>query len=189
MVLSESTKTNLSAAWFAIQVKGTHEKRVTSLLECQSYECFLPLYTSRRRWSDRIKRVDLPLFPGYVFSRFASSDRVPVLKTPSVIGIVGVGSTPTPIDDSEIDAIQRVVKSGSSVSPHPYLKVGQTVRINDGCFYGIEGIIADVRGRDHLILSVGLLQRSVAVEIDSASVTPIQQSTAHGDPAALALIA
>jgi len=189
MVLSESNKTNCSAAWFALQVKGTHEKRVTSLLECQSYECFLPLYTSRRRWSDRIKRVDLPLFPGYVFSRFASSDRLPVLKTPSVIRIVGVGSTPTPIDDAEIDAIQKVVTSGSHVTPHPFLKVGQAVRINDGCFYGVEGIIVDVRGRNHLILSVSLLQRSVAVEIDNASVTPIPRSNTYIDSAPWRLIA
>jgi transcription antitermination factor NusG len=185
----ESTSTSHKSAWFAIQVKGTHEKRVTALLEYQAYESFLPLYATRRRWSDRIKCVELPLFPGYVFSRFTALDRLSILKTPSVIGIVGIGSRPTPVDDKEIDAIQRAVKSGSSVTPHPYLKVGQTVRINEGCFEDVEGIIADVRGRDHLILSISLLQRSVAVEIDSASVTPIQRSTLHTDPAALGLIA
>jgi transcription antitermination factor NusG len=187
--LSESTIASHTSFWFAVRVKGTHEKRVTALLQYQAYECFLPLYTTRRRWSDRIKRVELPLFPGYVFSRFAHLDRLPILKTPGVMSILGIGSIPTPIDDNEIDALQRVIKSGSSVSPHPYLKVGQTVRINGGCFDGVEGIIADVRGRDHLILSVNLLQRSVAVEIDSASVTPIHRSTRHTDPPALALIA
>jgi transcription antitermination factor NusG len=159
--------------WFAIRVKSTHEKRVTSLLQYQTYECFLPLYTSRRRWSDRIKRVELPLFPGYLFTRFTPADRIPVLKTPSVISIVGIGATPTPIEECEIAAIQRAVASGFGLSPHPFLRVGQWVRINGGSLCGLEGLIEDTRKRDHLILSVTLLQRSVAVEIDSAWVTPI----------------
>ena len=165
--------------WFAIQVKSTHEKRVTSLLQYQTCECFLPLYTSRRRWSDRIKSVELPLFPGYVFSRFTAADRIPILKTPSVISIVGIGATPTPIDECEIAAIQRAVASGFGLSPHPFLQVGQWVRINGGSLCGLEGIIADIRKRDRLILSVTMLQRSVAVEVDSAWVTPIGAPRAH----------
>src|SRR5262245_61716341 len=145
MVSSESVKLPDRLPWFAIQVKSTHEKRVTSLLEYQTFECFLPLYTSRRRWSDRIKRVELPLFPGYVFGRFVASARVSILKTPSVIGIVGIRNIPTPIDVHEIAAIQRVVHSGFGVSPHPFLQVGQRVRINSGSLNGLEGIIAEVR--------------------------------------------
>ena len=166
-------------SWFAIQVKSTHEKRVTSLLQYQTYECFLPLYTSRRRWSDRIKRVELPLFPGYVFSRFTPAGRIPILKTPSVISIVGIGAIPAPIDECEIAAIQRAVASGFGLSPHPFLQIGQRVRINGGSLYGLEGLIADVRKRDRLILSVTMLQRSVAVEIDSAWATPIHTSRAE----------
>src|SRR5438128_2109839 len=106
MALSESTnKAARGLPWFAIEVKTTHEKRVTSLLDYQAYEWFLPLYRCRRRWSDRIKEVELPLFPGYVFCRFAPCSRVPILKTPSVMRIVGIGGTPTPIDDDEISAI------------------------------------------------------------------------------------
>jgi len=179
MMSGEIGKASDGLLWFAIQVKSTHEKRVTSLLQYQTYECFLPLYTSRRRWSDRIKRVELPLFPGYVFTRFTPVDRIPILKTPSVISIVGIGATPTPIDECEIAAIQRAVASGFGLSPHPFLQIGQRVRINGGSLCGLEGIIADVRKRDHLILSVTLLQRSVAVEIDSAWATPIHTPRAE----------
>ncbi len=163
-------------SWFAVQVKTTHEKRVSSLLAFRGYESFLPLYMSRRRWSDRIKKVELPLFPGYVLCRFALHDRVPILKMPSVMSVVGIGPVPTPIDEHEIAAIQKVVQAGFGISPHPFLQVGQAVRINGGALYGLEGLILDVRRRDTLILSVTLLQRSVAVEIDSAWVVPIQSS-------------
>jgi transcription antitermination factor NusG len=160
-------------SWFAVRVKTTHEKRVTSLLDYQEYEWFLPVYTCRRRWSDRIKRVQLPLFPGYLFCRFDPAARLRVLKTPSVIGIVGIANVPTPIDENEIAAIRRVVDSGFGVSPHPFLQVGQWVRINGGALAGLEGRIVDAKRRDRLILSVTLLQRSVAVEIDSAWVVHI----------------
>src|SRR5438093_4203657 len=178
-MFGEFRKVSDGSLWFAIQVKSTHEKRVTSLLQYQTYECFLPLYTSRRRWSDRIKSVELPLFPGYVFTRFTPAARIPILKTPSVISIVGIGATPTPIDECEIAAIQRAVASGFGLSPHPFLQVGQRVRIDTGSLYGVEGFIADVRRRDRLILSITLLQRSVAVEIDSACIVPIHTSTTH----------
>jgi transcription antitermination factor NusG len=179
MTFGEFGKASDALPWFALRVKSTHEKRATSLLQYQNYECFLPLYTSRRRWSDRIKRVELPLFPGYVFSRFTPGDRIPILKTPSVICIVGIGGTPIPIDECEIAAIQRVVASGFGLSPHPFLQIGQRVRINGGSLYGLEGLVADVRKRDRLILCVTLLQRSVAVEIDSAWVTPVYSSRAE----------
>ncbi len=179
MKSGEIRKASDGLPWFAVQVKSTHEKRVTSLLQYQTYECFLPLYTSRRRWSDRIKSVELPLFPGYVFTRFTPAARIPILKTPSVISIVGIGAIPTPIDECEIAAIQRAVASGIGLSPHPFLQVGQRVRLNGGSLDGLEGLIADVRKRDHLILSVTLLHRSVAVEIDSAWVTPIHTSRAE----------
>src|SRR2546425_12061072 len=169
---TETAQASDGLPWFAIQVKSTHEKRVTALLEYQTYECFLPLYTARRRWSDRIKRVEIPLFPGYVFSRFAPPARVSILKTPSVLRIAGIGNTPMPIDDHEIAALQRVVQSGVGLSPYPFLKVGQWVRIETGSLYGLEGLIQDVRRCKRLILSVTLLQRAVGVEIDSAWVVP-----------------
>jgi transcription antitermination factor NusG len=160
-------------SWFALHAKATHEKRVASLLTYHGYEWFLPLYRCRRRWSDRIKEVDLPLFPGYVFCRFVSQTRGPLLRIPSVMGIVGIGRTPIAIDPLEIAAIQRVVQSGFGIFPHPFIQVGQRVRIDGGSLNGLEGLIVDVRKRNRLIVSVSLLQRSVAVEIDSAWVTPV----------------
>lgn len=162
-----------SRAWFAVRTRTTHEKRVASLLAYQEYECFLPVYTSRRRWSDRIKQVELPLFPGYVFSRFNLHARGPILKTPSVMGIAGIAGKPIPLDDHEIAAIERIHRSGLGVVPHPFLRIGQRVRLEGGSLDGLEGIIEDARRRNRLIVSVSLLQRSVAVEIDSAWVTPI----------------
>ena len=168
--------TNGSTHWFAIQVKTTHEKRVTSLLDYHGHEWFLPLYKVRRRWSDRIKQIELPLFPGYVFCRYPPHARASILKIPSVTRIVGIGYVPIPIDQQEIIAIQRVLGAGFGVFPHPFLQVGLRVRIESGALHGLEGLIADVRRRDRLILSVTLLQRSVAVEIDSACVLPIHPS-------------
>src|SRR5262245_5268126 len=133
--------TDDGCSWFAVQTRTTHEKRVACLLDYQQYECFLPLYTARRRWSDRIKQVELPLFPGYVFCRFDVHARGPVLKTPSVISIAGVAGKPIPIDDHEIAAIQRIHTSQLGVLPHPFLRVGQRVRLEGGSLDGLEGII------------------------------------------------
>jgi len=168
MTVSESTN------WFAVQVKATHEKRVVSMLDYRGIESYLPLYESRRHWRDRIKQVEVPLFPGYIFSRFGLAERGVLLKTPSVTRVVGIGSTPIPVDEREIAAIQAVVNSGLRLAPHPFLRVGHRVRIEGGALYGLEGLITDFRRRNHLIVSVTLLQRSVAVEIDSAWVTPIK---------------
>ena len=165
---------NDGPAWFAVQARTTHEKRVASLLSYREVKCFLPLYTVRRRWSDRIKEVELPLFPGYVFCNFDTQARAQILRTPSVTGIVGIGGKPIPIDDSEISALERIHQSGFGLSPHPFLQVGQRVRIDGGSLEGLEGIIVDTKTRNRLVLSVSLLQRSVAVEIDSAWVQPIQ---------------
>ena len=174
MMIEPNASTDLS--WFAVQTRTTHEKRVASLLAYQEYECFLPLYNCRRCWSDRIKEVQLPLFPSYVFCRFNVHARGPILKTPSVIGIAGIAGKPVAVDDHEIAAIQRINGSGLPVVPHPFLRVGQRVRIEGGPLVGFEGIIEDMRRRNRLIVSVSLLQRSVAVAIDSGWVTPIPAS-------------
>src|SRR2546426_11705158 len=103
--------------WFAIQVRTSKERTVTHLLQNRDYECFLPLSRSRRRWSDRIKEFEVPLFSGYLFCRFDLLHRLPILQTPGVRGIVGIGKTPVPVPDEEIAVIQRVVDSGVSAQP------------------------------------------------------------------------
>ena len=162
--------------WFALQVRTRHEPGVASYLLSQGYESFLPLYKCRKRWSDRVKEVQTPLFPGYLFCRFDPQDRLPIMKTPGVMQIVGVNRVPVPVDEVEIDAVQTLVASGIPNQPWPFLQVGERVRIESGSLRGIEGILMDFKGTQRLVLSITLLQRSVSVEIDSAFVSSTASS-------------
>lgn len=161
--------------WFALQLRSHHEKIAAAALRNKGYEEFLPLYSCQRQWSDRVKRIELPLFPGYLFCRFNPQDRLPILTTPGVILIVGFGKTPVPVDDEEIAAIRAIVNSQLPAQPWPMLRCGQRVRINAGPLRGVEGIFTRHKDRDHLVVSVTLLQRSVAVEIDRTWVLPLDQ--------------
>jgi len=152
--------------WFAILARTAREKNATLLLENAGYECYLPVSKFTRRWSDRVKEVEVPLFPGYLFCRMNPHNRLPVLMTPGVIQIVGVGRTPIPVEEEEIAAIQRVGRSGLPTMPWPYVEVGQVVTIEEGPLCGLAGIVLKIKSGLKLVLSVSLLQRSVAVEID-----------------------
>jgi transcription antitermination factor NusG len=169
-------------SWYALRTKSRYENTVASHLFARGYESFLPLYKCRRRWSDRSKEIELPLFPGYVFCQFNSLDRFPILSIPGVVHVVGVGRTPVSIDESEIAAIQAAVKSGLHRQPCPFLEIGDRVRIEHGPLCGIEGILLGFRGNQRLVLSVTLLQRSVAVQVDEAWVQPTLQHQARGGP-------
>ncbi|HEV3421930.1 MAG TPA: UpxY family transcription antiterminator [Candidatus Acidoferrum sp.] len=152
--------------WYAILTKTGREKNVTLLLENSGFECYLPVSKSSRKWSDRTKEIDVPLFPGYLFCRMNPNDRLPVLITPGVVQIVGAGKTPIAIEEHEIKAIQRVDSSGLSTMPWPYSQVGQVARIEEGPLQGMNGIVVRIKSGLKLVLSVQLLQRSIAVEID-----------------------
>jgi transcription antitermination factor NusG len=153
--------------WYALRVQSRLAGLVSATLRSKGFEEFLPLYRSRRRWSDRIKYLDAALFPGYLFCRLDPMDRsVPVLTTPGVIGIVGAGKTPVPISEEEIEAVRTVLRSGLAAQPWPFLTVGCKVCIERGPLTGIEGLILETDKPDRLLVSVNLLQRSVAVEID-----------------------
>jgi len=174
MSFTIETKTESCEArfpWFALQVRARHEKNIAEMLRGKGYNPFLPLYECRRRWSNRYKMLELPLFPGYLFCRFDVHDRLPILKTPGVILVLGIAKTPVPIDSAEIDAIRTIVGSGLQSQPWPFLQVGARVRIEHGALCGLEGVLLDFRGRHRLVVSVTLLQRSVAVEIDGACVS------------------
>lgn len=186
-----TTKSEITEAkfpWFALQVRTRHELGVAEFLHGRGYQPFLPLSRRRRAWSDRIKVVEAPLFPGYLFCRVNVQDRLPVLSAPGVIRIVGYNRSPIPVDDAEINAIQAIVTSGLPNEPWPFLRVGDPVQIESGPLRGLRGILLAVRGEHRLVLSVTLLQRSVAVEIDSAyakslsSVTPpaVANATLYG---------
>lgn len=152
--------------WFAILARTGREKNATILLENAGYECYLPVIKFTRQWSDRLKEIELPLFPGYLFCRMNQHNRLPVLMTPGVIQIVGVGKTPIPVEEQEIAAIQRLGKSGISIMPWPYLQIGHVVQIEGGPLRGLTGIVVRIKSGLKLVLSVTLLQRSIAVEID-----------------------
>ena len=126
--------------WFALQVRTQHERGVAEFLRGSGYEWFLPLYKCRKRWSDRIKEVEIPLFPGYLFCRFNPVNRLPILKTPGVIQIVGCNREPSVIDEKEISAIQTLVSSGIPNQPWPYLHTGDRVQIESGPLRGTTGI-------------------------------------------------
>jgi transcription antitermination factor NusG len=174
--------------WYALKVRPRCEGMSAQVLQGKGYELFLPTYKSRRQWSDRIKTVELPLFPGYFFCRFDLRTRLPILTTPGVHSIVGIGKTPEPIDLAEIESIRAIVKAGVAYDPHPYINVGQTVRIEHGSLMGLTGLVTEVRKELRLILSVSLLMRSVSVEIDRSWVGPVQVQTARQKgPAEMAL--
>jgi transcription antitermination factor NusG len=159
--------------WFAVKVRTCREKFVALSLRQKGLTEFLPLYRARRRWSDRFQEIELALFPGYLFCRLDPLHRLPVLTTPGVHSILGVGKTPIPVDESEVAAIQAIVSSGLRVGPWPFLEAGQRVRIEEGPLRGVEGILIEVKKQNRLVASVTLLQRSVAVEIERDWVRPL----------------
>jgi transcription antitermination factor NusG len=162
----------LGLSWFALQVRSRQEDAVGAFLGVNGHECFLPTYRCRRQWSDRVKEGELPLFPGYLFCRFDLRNRVSVLKTPGLISIVGIGRIPIPIDDTEIAALRCLMSSGIQTQPWPYVAIGQRVKINHGALSGLEGILQSFKGHHRVVVSVTLLQRSVAAEVDSAWLSP-----------------
>jgi transcription antitermination factor NusG len=152
--------------WFALTAKPRHEKSASRILSNKGLESFLPLYRARRQWTDRVKVVDLPLFPGYVFCRFDYERRLAVLTTPGVSSIIGFDNAPAPVSDEEIDRVQAIVASGLPSQPWPYTRVGETVRIIRGSLAGMEGVLVRERDSMRVVVSVEMLRRSVAVEID-----------------------
>ena len=159
--------------WYAIQLQSRLAGVASATLRGKGYEEFLPLYRSRKRWSDRMKEVELPLFPGYLFCRLDVSSRLlPILTTPGVIGIVGAGSSPIPVDEEEIETIRAVLRSGLAAQPWPFLQVGSKVYLERGPLAGTEGIVTNT-DKIYRLVVVSLLQRSVAVEIDREWARPI----------------
>jgi transcription antitermination factor NusG len=154
--------------WFAIAVKPRHEKSVACVLKTKGYETFVPLRRHRR-----VARVsELPLFPGYVFSRFDLLKRLPIMTTPGVNRILGVGPNPIPLDPCEIESLQTTLDKALSVAALPFLQAGKKVRICHGPLQGVEGIVVLDRGMPRIVLSITLLQRSVLAEVDSTWLLP-----------------
>jgi len=158
--------------WYALYTCPRHEKCVAQQIEERSICCFLPLYRSLRRWKDRRKELELALFPGYVFVRFALEDRLRVLQLPSAVRLVSFNGHPAALPDSEIEELRERLSRGGCLEPHPYLRVGRRVRVRCGPMQGLEGIIVRRKDRCRVVFSLDLIIRSVAVEVDESDVEP-----------------
>jgi transcription antitermination factor NusG len=174
------------APWFALRVKPNHEKPVSMALRGKGFEEFLPLFRSHRQWSDRVKVMDLPLFPGYLFCRLNLEQRMPLLTTPGFLYIVGVGKNPEPVDENEILAIQSVLRTGLPVAPWPSLMVGQKVQLKQGPLRGLEGVLTKIANQHRIYVSVTLLKRSISVEVAPEWIEPVNgEATAQSDGASV----
>jgi len=163
---------HLEPQWYAAYTSANHEKRVAEQLGVREVEHFLPLYASVRRWKDRRVTLQMPLFPGYVFVRFALRHRLQLLQIPGVVHLVTFGGHPAPLQEEDICAIQNCMSQGGRVEPYPYLQVGRRVRVKSGPLQGLEGIILRRKNRTRFVLSFELIMRSVAVEIEEIDLAP-----------------
>ena len=173
---SEATQLSTSAnkpQWFALYTCANHEKRVAAQLTARGIEHFLPLYRSRRKWKDRRVFLDLPLFPGYVFARFAWPERVRALQSRGVARLVGSNGRPCPLAESDIEGLRSGLRGGLHLEPHPYLTAGTPVRVLHGPLAGMSGILVRNKNGCRVVLSVDLIARSVALEVDAADLERI----------------
>ncbi len=159
--------------WYAGYTASRHEKRIAEHLHQRGIEHFLPLYETVHRWNNGRHRVQLPVFPGYVFVRIALRDRLHVLDIPGFVRLVGFGGTPAPLPDSEMNTMQEAFRVGMHAEPHPYLTVGTRVEIIRGPLQGMTGILLRRHGLWRVVLSVDLIMRSMAVEVDADDVVPV----------------
>lgn len=158
---------NPASNWYALHTRYQHEKAVTQILTRKGFEILLPLYESVRRWKDRTKVLSLPLFTCYVFLKGGLERRWEVLNTPGIYELLSTGGQPIAIPTAEIDAIQQVMKSGVRLEPHRLLKIGERVRIKRGPLAGLQGLLVRKKNVCRLVVSVEMLGRAAAVEVDS----------------------
>ena len=158
--------------WYAAYTRAQHEKQVAAELEMREVEHFLPLYSSMRRWKDRRVQLALPLFPGSVFVRLALRDRLHVLQIPSVVRLVGFSGQPTVLPDTEMEIMRSRLSQSLRAEPHPFLTLGRRVLISGGPFAGLKGVLKQKRSKLRVVVSLELIQRSFAVDVDTADVAP-----------------
>jgi len=170
-----SAQVNRQSQWFAVRTRSRHEKLVARQLENQGIESFLPVISQMRKWSDRHKQVETPLFSGYAFLRMihTSDERVRVLRTQGVVSFVGVQGTGTPIPDRQIDDIKTLVASKIPYQERPYLRLGQRVRVRGGALDGVQGILVAENGDQSLVISVEPIQRSLCVRVSGYDVEAV----------------
>jgi transcription antitermination factor NusG len=159
--------------WYAIRTRSRHEKMVNEQLASRGLEAFLPLVDRRRRWKDRYKNVNFPLFPGYCFARFPYENRLAVLTAIGVVQILGINGHAIPVPDHEIEAVRQLVTSTLPLDPHPYLKEGMEVEVVRGPLAGIRGALVRKGARARFVVSIHLIQQAASVELDAADVRPV----------------
>jgi len=161
--------------WYAVQTRARHEKRVAERFREQGLPIFLPLVSEVRRWSDRKKMVELPLFGCYVFVKVAAGreERLRVCRVDGVLRIVGGKGEGSPIPDEQIEAVRTITSQRLAWSAHPFLKIGQRVRIKSGALNGVEGILVGRDGDRTLVVSVDAIQRSLSVRIEGYDVESV----------------
>jgi transcription antitermination factor NusG len=180
---------DMNSAWYAVHTRHQHEKNVARVLTNKGFETFLPLYTAIHRWKDRDQKLFLPLFPCYVFLRSPLDRWQPILTTPGVHSVLGFGGRRSMIPCSEIEAVRRMVGSPLKAEPHPFLKCGDRVRLRGGPLRGLEGILLRKTNVWKLLVSIEMLQRSVAVEVDASMVERIWVPQREFAPALLPISA
>jgi len=158
--------------WYGVYTRARHEKTVAEQLVARGVEHFLPLYSSIRKWKDRRVTLQMPLFPGYIFVRLALRDRMTVQQVPGVARLVGFNGWPTPLSDDDVGRLWTGLAEGANARPHPYLTVGRRVRLKSGPLAGMQGILLRRKGHFRLVISIELIQRSVAVDADESDVEP-----------------
>jgi transcription antitermination factor NusG len=173
--LDDGLEADFAPQWFAIQTRSRHEKKVADELNGRGVEVFLPLISRTRKWSDRTKKIDFPLFAGYAFVHIPPEPktRVNVLSAHGVVRFIGPTAQGTPIPCSEIESLRTALVNDISLRPLPFIKIGQRVRIRSGALAGMEGILTGTRGNHQLIVSISTIQRSVSLSIEGYDVEPI----------------
>lgn len=159
-----------ASQWYAVRVKGRQEVQVSQMLRFKGYETLVPLYKATKKWSDRSKVVELALFPSYIFCQFDPYIHGKIISTPGVTSIVGFGQGPVPVKEDEIASLKILMDSGTDCGPHSYFHAGEEVEVISGPLIGIKGVVVSSGRKMRLVISVELIQGSVAVEVDESSV-------------------
>jgi transcription antitermination factor NusG len=172
---------NITGSWCAIYTRHQHEKAIAQMLSAKGLEVFLPLYNATRRWKDRSVRLSLPSFPCYLFLRGMKERRLEVVTTPGIVSILSINGEVATIPESEVESVRRAIERGNRVEPHPFLRSGDRVRVISGALQGLEGILVRKKNLYRLVLSVEILERSAAVEVDVSAVERVARSP-HSSP-------
>jgi transcription antitermination factor NusG len=160
----------LGGPWCAIYTRHQHEKAIAQSLSTKGLEVFLPLYNTTRRWKDRTVHLSLPLFPCYLFLRGMQERKLEVVTTPGIVSILSINGETAVVPENEIESIRKAIEWGNRVEPHPFLRRGDRVRVISGPLQGLEGILVRKKNLYRLVLSVEILKRSAAVEVDVSAV-------------------